>query len=463
VPELWRFIGILVFSGFVKVDNREDLFAKNPYFNFSYVESLMSERRFREILACLHWENTAGLSSAEKKARKDQDCFWNLATLMEKIDKSFQDYFNLGQVCDIDEQGIPGKCYHHAIQYNKDKPYKWFFKVFGLNDSFSGYLHRFFLYRGSKYEDRPQGSNITASSWPIWKLTENNRLHHKNHVLIADNYYSSLAVVDIVKSRGMEYIGTVRSNRQGLPKDAAFAKEGAQVKKRGTMVSYSYKEKYYITSWQDTKPVMMLSTMPTTQTKIIRNTKDNDGRHQVLELYRPNIIGLYNMGMGGTDLFDQRLKYNRFSIKSKRWPHRVIFHLFNCCMINAYILHKLKNNLQRKDMGYAQRTFIYSLMANIKERFPRTQEEIRLLPPPERFVAASQAWKSRERQFGFHYPVNQKQRDDQGTNNRRHCVVCGQRTSTYCKTCMAYCCLGHGEEFSCFWKLHKLSSPPQFK
>ena len=48
--------------------------------------------------------------------------------------------------------------------------------------------------------------------------------------------------------------------------------------------------------------------------------------------------------MGGVDLLDSLLGYYRNKIKSKKWYHRIFFHLIDMVIVNAWILwRKYKN------------------------------------------------------------------------------------------------------------------------
>jgi hypothetical protein len=98
-----------------------------------------------------------------------EDCFWRVSELEGVLAGRFRKYYQCRQNIDRDEQGIPAKCYHSAIQYNGDKPYKYFFKLYCLNGSFSSYMHNFYLFRG---KDSDKRAGIPASALPIIKLTD---------------------------------------------------------------------------------------------------------------------------------------------------------------------------------------------------------------------------------------------------------------------------------------------------
>jgi hypothetical protein len=123
VDELWRFFAIIMFSGLNKVPQRRFMWGTaSDKFSSNFVKSLMSCKRFEEILRCLHWEDSSMYTDEEIKELNKDDCFWRIVELEELLAERFQFYYECGQYIDGDEQGIPAKCYHSAIQYNGDKP-----------------------------------------------------------------------------------------------------------------------------------------------------------------------------------------------------------------------------------------------------------------------------------------------------------------------------------------------------
>ena len=59
----------------------------------------------------------------------------------------------------------------------------------------------------------------------------------------------------------------------------------------------------FFTAWMDKKPVHVLSAYDTMVTQVPRVRRDNQGHYERVRIKRPDIIGHYNKGMGGTDLF----------------------------------------------------------------------------------------------------------------------------------------------------------------
>lgn len=61
-----------------------------------------------------------------------------------------------------------------------------------------------------------------------------------------------------------------------------------------------------------------------------------------IEVKCPQMVKTYNKFMGGVDLLDGLISYHRIHIRSRKWYHRVIFHLFDLVIVN-YWLHYRKD------------------------------------------------------------------------------------------------------------------------
>jgi len=98
---------------------------------------------------------------------------------------------------DVDELCIGFKGRHKCKCYNKDKPNKWRFKAFCVNDSVTGYLFDFYLY-GGKNADK-HGDVLCEIIWilyPFIKLVlENEVFNHKGYCFSTENWYTSITIV----------------------------------------------------------------------------------------------------------------------------------------------------------------------------------------------------------------------------------------------------------------------------
>ena len=228
---------------------------------------------------------------------------------------------------------------HRCRCYNPNKPEKWHFKAFCLNDSGSGYLHRFYMYQGST-EQRP--NDITATLYPSYKLLGNEEYHNTGHVLHTDNWFTSLPELVLCRQRGIHCIGTVKTNKQHLPQDAIFPKTGGNRKNRGDMQCMQAQKdghNYYFISWMDSKPVHLLSTYAGYKITCKRGVSNPLGGFHRVELPQPSHVRDYNDGMGGTDVGDQKASYYRFQHKARSWIRRIFSHFAQTAQVDAHILY----------------------------------------------------------------------------------------------------------------------------
>jgi hypothetical protein len=131
--------------------------------------------------------------------------------------------WNLGKYVTIDEMMIRYKgSYCPARQYMPNKPEKWGVKVWCLADSKSKFVYDFEIYCG-KNADGPErqaptrvGEGNMARN-VVLGLMEG--LKGNSHVLVTDNYFSSIGLFIELANRRIYATGTMRSNCVGLPSD----------------------------------------------------------------------------------------------------------------------------------------------------------------------------------------------------------------------------------------------------
>jgi hypothetical protein len=100
------------------------------------------------LKSALHVVNPNDFTIQEQKAKQQEDPFWRVTPFLEHLSLCFRRHFIPYQNIDIDEMCIGFKGRHVARCYNPNKPEKWHLKAFCLNDSKTGYLHRFYMYQG---------------------------------------------------------------------------------------------------------------------------------------------------------------------------------------------------------------------------------------------------------------------------------------------------------------------------
>lgn len=414
ITEMRKFFGLIMYIGLVRVPSLVQMWA-DCIIHQPFVASVMSRNRFMELQKYLHFVDASTITPTEREKRNKSDGFWPITTLLEKLAILFQQYYRCGQDFNIDEQCILMKGTHRCKCFNPNKPNKFHFKLFCLNCSSNGYQLNMFMYQG-KDEIRPDTQSATL--YPCMRLLDSPVYHHKNHILFTDNWYSSIPLLLEMNDLGIQFCGTIKSNRAGLPKDDRMVKTGKAAKDRGVMQGYvgtfgdeKVGKKLFYTEWMDSKLVMLLSSYESMEDTCQRRTKPDADLNTTMTLTRPSIIGDYNNGMGGTDAIDQKLSYYRPKLRYRKWPKKLIFHLIWLCITNSHIIYKEVMNCQRGHPSYELQGFMMNLCRQLCDQYEpvHVQNHARILC----------------------VPVIRKQLN--GCNPRKVCAVCRiHLVQTYC-------------------------------
>ena len=114
MAEMKTFFAIIMYLGMNRSSSREYAW-ENELFGSRFCMDGMSKTRFERILSMLHWQNTYGISDADRRERNRVDPFWTIETLMQKLTSNHKKYYQFGQHCDIDEAAIAWSGNHSWI------------------------------------------------------------------------------------------------------------------------------------------------------------------------------------------------------------------------------------------------------------------------------------------------------------------------------------------------------------
>ena len=362
--------------GIAQLPSRDMYWRQECKYNSAFLSKIMSRNQFNRILDAFHYEKTHEVNEEDRKKKNKDDPYWSVSGFLVKLAANFRNFYQCGQFVDIDEMTVPFKGRMKAICYNPNKPFKWHLKFFCLNDAETGYLSNFIPYAG-KDETRPEG--VSATEFPVQKLTDHHQYQHKGYVMYTDNWYTSINMGLHLKSKGIDFAGTIKLSRKGLPKNDPgienffFKKKTAP---RGSILASTAVISgiiMYFTSWMDNKSVNLLSSYPTEWTPIERRAKDKNKNYQLIQLKRPTLIGEYNQGMGGTDKHDQLNGYYRTSIKTLPWQPRIFTHFLMSAATNAWILKRSTDG--KTNENYSLLNFIDKLIDQLSGHSENIEEE----------------------------------------------------------------------------------------
>lgn len=459
--EMICYFGAVMFMGMVKVPSRRQYFShKSNKFSTPFVKKLISRDRFDEITKNLHVIITSNLSQTEIAAKVRADAFWQVGPFTDILNRNFCHYWRSNQNNSVDEASIPFKGRHRARVYNPNKPEKWHFKAYCLNDADTCYLLCFTLYRG-KDEVRPPEHSATA--WAVLKLVKDldtlldqqtnaqESFSFCNNVIYTDNWYTSMELAHALLVQGTYLCGTIKSNRKNIPKHGIFPKTGRNVKVRGSMQRYHIKvgdDSIQFIAWMDNKPVHLLTTLPTVYRSTVRRNVKENLRWVQKDIAIPTTVQAYNKNMGGTDLNDQYNSYYRSNLKTKKWPPRIYSHFLMVSVTNARVLYMNDNDIPRNNYPLIKfmDSLLNSILALTDAPVSESEDEGTSLPKKRRSEASHLGYSNRLKGHS-HTPVAVG-------DERRICPVCKIRSRLRCKECNVHLHIDGDNENNCWWKYH---------
>lgn len=358
IDELKKYFALVLYMSLVQRPTLE-MYWEDGNLGDAFVKTTMRRLRFFEITHHLHWENTADLYTPEaRQAKNKTDGLWSVNGFLQALSTNFKSYYQCGQCIHVNEMCIFMKGKHRCRCYNPVKVHPWHLKAYALLDSSSGYVWDFMMYRG---KDDSAWSNHcpTTQLYPVKVLTDDPRLHGKNHVLATNDWCTSLdTLVEVTSApKLMDFVGIVKADSKGLPSSSVMIRQqvsNGRSEQRGTMKSRKVKnENIYFTAWNDRTPVHILSSWQTKYSLVQQKIRDQNGNMSSVLVKRPTVITAYHRAMGKTSSNTNNiLDSHTNNINDLGWRQQLIFHFLRVTCRNAMILksqHQNNNNSNCND------------------------------------------------------------------------------------------------------------------
>jgi hypothetical protein len=297
------------------------------------------------------------------------------------------------------------------------KPHKWGYKIWCLASE--DYLLHFEVYEGK--EQHPSAHGATYDT--VMRMTAD--YQHQQHVLFTDSYFTSPAVLDALKQRGIRMCGSVRRNRKGMP---AISQEEVKALGKGEWIQ-KQKGETSLAVWKDQKDVWILYNHASPLDAATLDRWDDSGNK--VSIGCPKAVHDYFFKARSVDVSNQLHYSYPIGRKSKKAWSRLAWWLIDMCIVNAFKLWSIGKNAPR------QLDFREQLMLALVQLFGSDREA----------VQASRGANASVALVRDHYPLH--------TEQRGYCAVCShgsfQRTQTriVCAKCRVHLCIGN-----CFKHYH---------
>ena len=223
-------------------------------------------------------------------------------------------------------------------QYNLNKFHRYGLFVKSLNDARVP-----FTYKAASYSGKPKDGNGSYYSdhtenyvkYLVEEFEKDESLLGRN--ILTDRLYTSISLANWLLERGITTVGTLNTNRIGIPDEIKQTKDPEEFSATCHVDSSS---NLYLTSHavqtksKGKKNVPILSTMHP-----LPGAARDDGCH------KPAIIKLYDFNKGRTDIADQLNDYHTCQSRTFRWDVVALFYMLDTIRVNSKTIWCLKQRL----------------------------------------------------------------------------------------------------------------------
>jgi len=341
--EICGYVGILMIMALVPLPSVEYFFTDKLGLQFLVLPSLrhiMSLLRFQQIKRYFHLADNKG---RKERGHPKYDRLFHVRPMLDTISATFKKYYELGWAVAVDESMIPFKGRSFMKQYLKDKPCKWGFKVWAMCCGKTGYFASVAVYAGKGSTTAVHG--LATDS--VTTVVDSGGVS-KGAVVFMDRWFTSpLLIVELLK-RGVYGVGTVQTNRTGLPANFKLPKgtkknptpAGKSARASSSVKIDNVAHSLYLTSWMDKKPVTFLgSAFGLAVDACMRMCRDKGIRVQIPV---PLMAKMYQDWMDAVDKGDMlKMVYGLVKNFTSWKPWQKLFvGLLDITLVNAWVLFK---------------------------------------------------------------------------------------------------------------------------
>ena len=303
--------------GIVKPPEIENYWRKDGICNITWFASIMSSKRYKDILRFLH------LTDNEKAPERDSPEFklYKLGGLHNTLNKSFNSAYSPSKELSVDEQMVGTRCRVSFIQYMPKKPTKFGIKIWVLADASTGYCLQYQIYTGKVNNTQERGLTYRVVTELLSPYL------NRNHNVFFDNFFTTIPLIEYLATNGTFCCGTIRSDRGKFPQ--AFLKA---VLEKGQSV-FVRKNNLLAVHWKDKRDVYVVSSIHGNEIEEVQRRGEKELTN------KPRMINQYNCFMNGVDKCDQMLASYSIQRKTTKWWKKLFFQMVELSIINSMVLY----------------------------------------------------------------------------------------------------------------------------
>ncbi len=349
--------------GLVHKPALKNYWSMDPVTQTPFFGEYMSLNSFELISQKLHFDND---SQNPKPGQPGHDPLAKIRHIVSTLQSSFRSSLAPNHALGLDEAtcAFHGVCRFHA--FNKNKPDKYHLKLYTVSEADSGYCLGFEVSTGKerrnsvtkkiewegvlpliqKWYDTPHDSMLKFGKCPmpgvpkkmtfvsetVMQMMHKYCLLDQGYHLYTDNFHSSPHLATALLARSTRFCGTVRSNKTNWP--VALGKASKLIQPRSKEICWRRSENDQLLAMTigDRKVFHLVTSIHNATMSEVHIPAE--GKWD----WRADAVLDYNYGMKAVDLGDKILKSYEMNCRTLMWTTKLVFHMTNMAMMNAYLL-----------------------------------------------------------------------------------------------------------------------------
>ena len=237
----------------------------------------------------------------------------------------------------IDEQIFPTKGRSFIRQYLPKEPYKWGINLWA-RCGVSGITYDFEIYYGKCSLKKDELPGLLMGGNFVCHLTKS-LTSGVNYKIYFDNLFSSIDILQLLKEKRFLDVATIRKDRS---KDARKKLLNEKDLKKAGRGSFKYiidvNSGICIVRSYDNDIVQLISSYVGNEPGTTANRcskKDN----KFVTIDRPKIVEIYNVHMGGVDLYDMLLETYNVRQRTAKYYMNIFYYCIGISVNNSWLLY----------------------------------------------------------------------------------------------------------------------------
>ena len=281
-------MGIRVYMSVLHLPESSMYWSRDWFYGHLFIPSVMTRDRFDKITQYLHVNDN---SKSVPIGQDGHDPLHHVRPIYDVVSSTCFRNYNAHQNQSVDEAMVSFRGRSGFPQYLPAKPTKYGIKVWCRADPHDGYLSEFQVYTGRAGGG---GREVGLTSRIVCDMT--NKIYGRNHIINADNLFTSPALAAQLFAKDTYYRGTARINRTGFPSLLLTEAQGS-IRHQGDSVVVQNNQ-HTAMCWRDKKSIFFLSTADQATATDIVQRKQRDG--SVKEIRCPSVVTDYNKHRAGS-------------------------------------------------------------------------------------------------------------------------------------------------------------------